>query len=79
MNEGHGEQFLIQIDDGEACRMQGLDVLHGLVSSTHQIAERLVLSLPNAEESLIGIEACTRLLLEMHRVEFLPLDLPSPA
>ena len=49
-----------------------MDGEHGLVNPGHESSEGLVLSLLDAEEGVVGIEASSRALLEMDGGELLP-------
>ena len=71
-DECHAEWFLVKVIDSEGGGAEGLDVLHGLVSSGHEGRECLTLLFANVEEAVVGNEVRARLLLDMNFLQLLP-------
>jgi len=75
MNESHGEKFTIQFVKSETsrtARMKHFDILWCFVCSGHECRQSFITLFTNAEEGIIGIESCSRLLLQVDGFEFHP-------
>ena len=69
VHQSYADKLIVEVIDGKGVGgvrwMQLLDLEHGLVDSSSQSRERLILLLSDAKELIIGSKLCSRLPLEI--------------